>query len=94
MKEKKCTCKEESCKEDCKNDHTHKEYFCLVCVPIEEDTPDWKEKFENHIDKRYGDGMGHFTFGAKTRHIADVFEDFISQILLQQRNSDKEKYEK
>lgn len=29
-----CTCKEMSCPEDCKNNHTHKTFYCEKCEPV------------------------------------------------------------
>ena len=38
----KCDCKDESCKEDCKRNHTHKRFFCEKCEPVYPDVPEEK----------------------------------------------------
>lgn len=46
-----------------------------------------KEKFEEHLDQRYGDDMGKFHYSSKTRHVADVFYEFSSKFLKDQQTT-------
>lgn len=49
------------------------------------------EKFEKHIDSFYGDGIGYFTSGAKTIHVADAHKNFLKQSFIKYLQSEVER---
>lgn len=55
--------------------HCHPENF--PAVPTTDQEVSLREKFEKELDLGYGDGVGHFSLGSKTKHVADLFERYV-----------------